>query len=1339
MASAVSIQINAKSAANELNILSRAFVKFNREIAGFSTSIGLLKKIKGVGNISKIIGADQLARAGDALRILDQAVKVLTPSMQSMTGAAINVGQAQLRMSDAIKRAGVDVEQLTPVLNRAGDSVNRFNITVDRGQNLNKVLADLRKAMNEVGLSGVALGGKFLNLNQSLDTLSRSQLSARQSSDHLSKFLKTLGVDAQSVTVGMNNAGTSIKKVNLVLKGQGDVLGIQKAVTNELNRMGQSAHNVSVRFKEQKQASADLGNTLGGLKTKLLAIAATFLSGMGIKEVVSSIANARIQFQRIENTLFSATGTLTKARQEFGFVSKESERLGLDLGALAGQFARFTAAAQFGGLSAKTAQTAFLGVAEAATVLQLSSADTLGVIKALEQIISKGTVSAEELRGQLGDRLPGAFLIAAKSIRNTGESLDQAVVRLRKMLELGQLTSKEFVEKFGPAMREAFGGKALVAAQNSLFSNLTRLKNDALVTFGAIGGSAEEGFTDVIKAIRSILGPIKDSAETIGEAIGNIAHVVAMLTRSLKLLIAAFAVLTTSILSSFGAQITATVSALSKSSMAVGALTGALGSLKTALWALSNNPFVLAVTAIVSTLVLAKVAVENFDDAITKSMANITNESMITRDEIMLVNDAIESMDPTLISESMKRATEQIEESNADIEKLSAKLIKLREEAENMSKMDTIGILEIKENVTETEDRLLDYRNRVLALTVALERAKIAQKNISDNKDVKETLLEQARAAHENFVEFKRLADLAKNELSSSFGAAQAAIEQFQDSGLSSSEKQIKDWEKTLTDLGTAIPKFENDISDAEKALAVLIESSKKLGPDLEKNEKILDQVSEASSELAKLYEDQAEAQATYNKMLKETPAFMKKIEQERNKAIADLTKESQLIMDRVKATKQGKEALAAFEFQQKAINASNALREQLTKQNVDADKIEYEVLKLLVAMLEEYNAQNDKLNDSKLLSIETAEQEIRATNELADAMISGNTNLRKFQQETEIASKKADFLSQKLKELGKNGEDEAHRLADEYEKALRKLSGAEEFRRQVDDVSNYVSTELTNMFKELVTEGEINWERIGQSLMNIFFDAFQQILQDWIKKLIAMKAAEKAANLGGSTTGGGSSSGVSTNEGTLGSAAELAGGYGALAGYAAAIVGFAAILYTLYEAWDHSDIGDKSFGIVVDNTYELAEALGELQSSMGLAVDSFPDMLVRMRNDGKKFQVEVGNVFVGTFKTIEEAMEQGILETMRQIGNSLQYSVSDTVRSVLQNFDKIGIHTVDQLQQALEVAKQIDQTGMSDVGIAAQELQIRMSVLEQQAQALGISMEKVNAKRENSSFERDS
>lgn len=79
----------------------------------------------------------------------------------------------------------------------------------------------------------------------------------------------------------------------------------------------------------------------------------------------------------------------------------------------------------------------------AGSALALSKDQMDGVFLALGQMISKGKVQAEELRGQLGERLPGAFDMAAKAMgRHHGETRRHAEERAgdggRNASEAGQ-------------------------------------------------------------------------------------------------------------------------------------------------------------------------------------------------------------------------------------------------------------------------------------------------------------------------------------------------------------------------------------------------------------------------------------------------------------------------------------------------------------------------------------------------------------------------------------------------------------------------------------------------------------------------------------------------------------------------------------------------------------------------------------------------------------------------------------------------------------------------------------------------------------------------------------
>lgn len=75
-------------------------------------------------------------------------------------------------------------------------------------------------------------------------------------------------------------------------------------------------------------------------------------------------------------------------------------------------------------------------------------------------MISKGKVQAEELRGQLGERLPGAFNLAAKAMGFTTAQLDD-------MLKKGQVTAEDMLPKLAAVLKDEFGPAAEQAVQGA--------------------------------------------------------------------------------------------------------------------------------------------------------------------------------------------------------------------------------------------------------------------------------------------------------------------------------------------------------------------------------------------------------------------------------------------------------------------------------------------------------------------------------------------------------------------------------------------------------------------------------------------------------------------------------------------------------------------------------------------------------------------------------------------------------------------------------------------------------------------------------------------------------
>ena len=148
----------------------------------------------------------------------------------------------------------------------------------------------------------------------------------------------------------------------------------------------------------------------------------------------------------------------------------------------------------------------FTAVASAGAVMRLSADQQSGALLAISQMMSKGVVSAEELRGQLGERLPGAFQIAARAMGVT-------TAELQKMLEAGELTAENFLPKFAAALQESVNG-SLPAAEKSARAQLQRLENSftefklRIASSGLLDKVAEQ-----LERLLSHIGNMADSGE----------------------------------------------------------------------------------------------------------------------------------------------------------------------------------------------------------------------------------------------------------------------------------------------------------------------------------------------------------------------------------------------------------------------------------------------------------------------------------------------------------------------------------------------------------------------------------------------------------------------------------------------------------------------------------------------------------------------------------------------------------------------------------------------------------------------------------------------------------
>ena len=102
-------------------------------------------------------------------------------------------------------------------------------------------------------------------------------------------------------------------------------------------------------------------------------------------------------------------------------------------------FTQLFAATGAAGFGVATTEKVFRGLASANKALGGDAEKLNGILLAATQVFTKAKVAAKELRGQIGERLPGAF---SKFAQTTGRNTQE----LDKALELGEVGLEDFVK-----------------------------------------------------------------------------------------------------------------------------------------------------------------------------------------------------------------------------------------------------------------------------------------------------------------------------------------------------------------------------------------------------------------------------------------------------------------------------------------------------------------------------------------------------------------------------------------------------------------------------------------------------------------------------------------------------------------------------------------------------------------------------------------------------------------------------------------------------------------------------------------------------------------------------
>lgn len=216
-----------------------------------------------------------------------------------------------------------------------------------------------------------------------------------------------------------------------------------------------------------KQRADEAVASLRGIKFQALAMVGALGAGVtSISSFISSLVSTAREAGRARVVLRNISTDTREYARSLKFLAELTDKYGTDLIGTTEAFAKFKAAATPAGIAMAEQERIFSNISKAMASFGISGGEAALTMMAITQMMSKGKISSEELRRQLGERMPVAMQAMANA---AGVSMSQ----LDKLLKEGKLRSAEIMGKFSDELAKLSGD----TSTDNLESSLGRLKN----------------------------------------------------------------------------------------------------------------------------------------------------------------------------------------------------------------------------------------------------------------------------------------------------------------------------------------------------------------------------------------------------------------------------------------------------------------------------------------------------------------------------------------------------------------------------------------------------------------------------------------------------------------------------------------------------------------------------------------------------------------------------------------------------------------------------------------------------------------------------------------------
>ena len=410
---------------------------------------------------------------GDIFKVVVDGAEVAKEKLKELNTELVNVGKSFKTELKGIKADNVkEIEALIKKTKELTDAVKLQTQTTIEQQ---KIERELNKTKEQLAREKEKTKREELKTQEQINRQQQKQIDlTKKESDAYKELVKN--------TRELKNESKRLGAEMLALEQAG-----QKN-SKEYARLSRTYKDVTASAKQGDEALKKLDARVGdnfrnvGNYEKGVARLKNVLSQLGLAfggiTIAKNLFDTQVQLDSLRLSLRNVSKSTAEYQSNMSFLKDISNAYGQDLIVMIDSYKNFIASTESSTLSLKERKRVYESIVKAGASLALTDDAVKGSLLAVTQMFSKGAVSAEELRQQLGERLPGAFSIMA-------ESMGVSEKKLAEMMKNGEVMADDVMPRFAIMLERTFGTNAkarletLGGAWNVLKNNVTEYIDNA--------------------------------------------------------------------------------------------------------------------------------------------------------------------------------------------------------------------------------------------------------------------------------------------------------------------------------------------------------------------------------------------------------------------------------------------------------------------------------------------------------------------------------------------------------------------------------------------------------------------------------------------------------------------------------------------------------------------------------------------------------------------------------------------------------------------------------------------------------------------------------------------